>query len=73
MRPLLAALLFAATPAEPADYPAMLQARSNYWEMLAGMFGRSGDELTQAYLLGRRDGLREAAEVIRWERRKLTD
>jgi hypothetical protein len=73
MRALFASLLFAAVPAEPVDYLPALQSRGNQAEMFAAMFARPGDELWQAYFLGRRDAFREAEAIIRYERRRLTN
>ena len=73
MRSILAALLFASFPVEPVDYAILLKGRAHRWEMMAHMFSWPGDETTQAYMLGRRDGLLEAEAVIRYERWKLTN
>lgn len=74
MKPLLASLaFFASAPAESIDYLPMLESRANRWDMMSGLFLAPADEAAFYYSLGRRDGLREAAEVVRWQRRQLTN
>jgi len=73
MRTLFAALLSASFPVEPVDYAILLKERANRWEAMSYMFIWPGDEVSQAYMIGRRDGLLEAEAVIRYERWKLTN